>query len=36
MSVWTLTGISFIIASVLVLVFFKSMWNHLDKQEDQS
>lgn len=34
MSVWTLTGISFIIAVVLVFVFFKSMWTYLDKQED--
>ena len=33
MSVLELTGISFVIASVLVFVFFKTMWNHLDKQE---
>lgn len=36
MSVWELTGISFVIASVLVYVFFKTMWKHLDKQGDQS
>lgn len=34
MSVWELTGISFVIAATLVFVFFKTMWNHLDKQED--
>ena len=34
MTVWTLTGISFVIASVLVFVFFKSMWTYLDKRED--
>lgn len=36
MSVWELTGISFVIAAVLVLAFFKTMWKHLDKQEDRS
>ena len=34
MSVWELTGISFVIAAVLVCVFFKTMWKHLDNQED--
>lgn len=34
MTVWTLTGISFVIASVLAFIFFKSMWTYLDKQED--
>lgn len=34
MSVWELTGISFLIAAMLVFAFFKSMWNYLDKQED--
>lgn len=34
MSVWELTGISFVIASLLVFAFFKIMWNHLDNQED--
>ena len=34
MSVWELTVLSFVIAAVLVYVFFKSMWHHLDKQED--
>lgn len=34
MSVWELTGISFLIAAVLVFLFFKTMWNYLDKQED--
>lgn len=34
MSVWELTGISFVIAAVLVLVFFNTMWSYLDKQED--
>lgn len=34
MSVWELTGISFVIAAVLALVFFKTMWKHLDNQED--
>jgi len=34
MSVWELTGISFVIAAVLVYVFFKTMWKHLDNQED--
>jgi len=34
MSVWELTGISFVIAAALVYIFFKSMWSHLDKQED--
>lgn len=34
MSVWTLTGISFIIAAALVFVFFKSMWCYLDNQEE--
>jgi len=36
MSVWELTGISFVIAAVLVYVFFKTMWSHLDNQGDQS
>ena len=36
MSVWELTGISFVIAAVLALVFFKTMWKHLDKHGDQS
>lgn len=34
MSVWELTGISFLIAAVLVFLFFKTMWKHLDKQDD--
>jgi len=34
MSVWELTGISFVIAVALVYIFFKTMWKHLDKQED--
>lgn len=34
MSIWELTGISFVIAAALVFAFFKIMWNHLDKQED--
>ena len=34
MSVWTLTGISFVIAAGLAFVFFKTMWNYLDTQED--
>lgn len=36
MSVWELTGISFVIASVLVFAFIKTMWKHLDKHGDQS
>lgn len=36
MSVWELTGISFVIAAALVYIFFKSMWSHLDKQGDKS
>lgn len=34
MSVWELTGISFLIAAVLVFLFFKTMWKYLDNQED--
>lgn len=34
MSVLELTGISFVIAAVLVYVFFKTMWKHLDNKED--
>lgn len=34
MSILELTGISFVIAAILVYVFFKTMWTHLDKQED--
>lgn len=34
MTVWELTGISFVFAAALVFVFFKSIWTYLDKRED--